>query len=454
MARTLVPGVLTGIAISIIANFVIGGIPYSLLNGSNVATLVGTLSATALGAALGALAVCTSAIRDSAVIIRGATAGAFIGVVGGFLGSIDAVRLEGIGSNVVPISLAIGAAVGAAGLRGTVARFFSEWADDSENLGILGRALDSALAGIIIGILCAVPVAQFNSSFFIFLRKIDPARRMSQDNRFEFVNVISLDEMLIGAILGLVVGLVVGLILSRKRTDGLLNGMLIGLSIGLVWALPHIIVMTFNELLGGVPGSEVLWGALALSTVACAVFGAALPDFKITTPWRLALIGGAIGILFVLPYVVFAGAYILDGRVASSSRTLEQGMFQTFISWNRTVPVRLLTNAISGAAVCLILSAFMTRYAGVALSGLTVTIVLIAATLGLKGRYLLLLADLFLLGSRIDLPSFVYGFSEEILSIPFGAAINVSFGVISGLILAMVIKLAGSRSNPVKILPG
>lgn len=453
MARVLVPGALTGIAICLIAYFVIGGIPYSLLNGSKVATLAGTLSATVLGAALGALTVYTSTKRDTAVMIRGAAAGAFIGVVGGFLGSIDTMRLEGIDSNVALISLAAGAAVGVAGLRGAGGRFFGTRADDGEKLDILGRALDGTLAGVIIGVLCAVPVTKFNSSIFIFLRKIDPARRMSQDNSFEFVNVLSIDELLIGAVLGVVVGLVVGLVLSRERTDRLLNGMLIGVSIGLVWSLPHIIVMTFNESLGGVLGSEVLWGALAMATVAGAVISAALPGFRLTAPWRLALVGGGIGVLFVLPYVVFASAYILDGRVASSSRTLEQGMFQTFLTWNRTIPVRLLIGAVSGAAVCLILSTFMNRYVGVALNVLAVTIILLATTLGLKGRYFLFLADLYLFGSRIDLPSFVYGFSGELLSIPIGVAINSSFGVISGLIFAVVIKLAASRPNPDRILP-
>lgn len=449
MARVLVPGALTGIAICLIAYFVIGGIPYSLLNGSNVATLAGTLSATVLGAALGALAVYTSTKRDTAVIIRGAAAGAFIGVVGSFLGSIDTVRLEGIGSNVVPISLAVGAAVGAVGLRGTAARFISARVDEDDgDTGQLGKTLDGALAGIIIGVLCAVPVARFNSSIFIFLRKIDPARRMSQDNRFEFVNVLSIDEMLIGAVLGVVVGLVVGLVLSRERIDRLLTGMLLGVLIGLVWALPHVIVMTFNELLGGVLGSELLWGALAMATVAGAVLGAALPDFRLTAPWRLALVGGGIGVLFILPYVVFAGAYILDGRVAFSSRTLEQGMFQTFLAWNRTIPVRLLIDAVSGAAVCLILGAFMSRCVGVALNGLAVSIILVIATLGLKGRYLLLLADLYIFGSRIDLPSFLYGFSEEFLSIPLAVAINSSFGVISGLFFAVVMKLTTTRPNP------
>lgn len=334
MARILIPGVLAGIAISLIAYLVIGGIAYSLLNGSNVATLTGTLSATALGAALGALAIYTSTIRETAVIIRGAAAGAFIGVVGGFLGSIDTARLEGIGSNVVLISLAGGAAVGAAGFRGTGARFFSDRDDDGENLGILEGALDGALAGMIIGALCAVPVARFNSSFFIFLRKIDPARKMSQDNRYEFVNVLSIDELLLGAILGVVVGLALGFLLTEKRIGGLLNGMLVGALLGITWALPEIVVNTTTRL-EGFWGGQVSFVAIAIATVAGAIVGAALPGPLSVTWRRLALLGGGTGLLFVLPYIVVIVAVLMDNNavtIGSASGNLPTGFWDTFLA--------------------------------------------------------------------------------------------------------------------------
>ena len=69
MARILIPGGLTGVAIALIAYFAIGGSFYSLLNGSNVATLAGTLSASVVGAIMGAIAVFTSTGRYTAVLL-------------------------------------------------------------------------------------------------------------------------------------------------------------------------------------------------------------------------------------------------------------------------------------------------------------------------------------------------------------------------------------------------
>ena len=453
MARVLIPGVLVGVAIALIANIVIGGIAYVLFDGSNVATLTGTLTASVVGAVFGALAIYTATRKDASIIIRGVAAGAFIGVVGGFLGAIDTYHLKGIAGNVELISAVVGAIVGAAGFKGAGARFFDTRIDkNAEDMGAPGRPLDGALSGIIIGVVCGIPVALFTGgSIYIFLRKIDPTENMDKANRVEFVNVLSLDELLLGAIVGIIVGTIVGFVLSRKRVDGLLSGMLVGIVVGLAWALPEIIVTTFNPSSGGPLGSELLFGALAIAAVTGAVFGVILPEFRATTPWRLALIGVAIGVVFLLPHVMITGAYILNDMVVLSSRSVERSPLQTFLVWNRSVPVHLLINVISGASVCLIIGAFMRRYAGVTLSGLVVTVILIAATLGLKGRYFLLLADLYLLGPSIGMPSFVYGFSRELIANPIHLAINVLSGSLAGIVIGVVMKLTTTRPNPDKI---
>ncbi len=442
-------------AIALIAYFAIGGSFYNLLNGSNVATLAGTLSASMVGAMLGATAIFTSTRRDTATIIPGAAAGAFIGVVGGFLGTIDTARLEGIGSNVVLISLAVGAVVGAAGLRSMGGRFFGNLVDGDAESGTLWRILDGALAGIIIGVLCAVPVARFNSSFFIFLRKIDPAEKMTRDNRIEFVNVLSVDELLIGAILGMTVGLLLGFLLTEKRIGGLLHGMLVGALLGIIWALPEIVVNTTTRL-EGFWGGQISLVAIAVATIVGAIVGAALPGSLSVTWRRLALLGGGTGLLFVLPYIVVIVTVLMDNNAVttgSASGNLPTGFWDTFLAWNRETPIRLITHIITGASVCLIVGAFMWRYVGIALSGPVVAVILIAATLGLKGHYFLLLADLYLLGASIDLPSFVYGFSNELIAIPIRIGTNLSFGVVVGLILAVAIKLTADRLNPDRILP-
>lgn len=103
--------------------------------------------------------------------------------------------------------------------------------------------------------------------------------------------------------------------------------------------------------------------------------------------------------------------------------------------------------------MCLIVGAFMWRYVGIALSGPVVAVILIAATLGLKGHYFLFLADLYLLGASIDLPSFVYGFRNEFIALPIRVGTNLSFGIVVGLILAVAIKLTAGRPNPDRILP-
>ena len=60
LARVLIPGVLAGVAISLIANIVIGGIFYNLFNNTAVGTLAGTLTASVVGAILGVIAISTA----------------------------------------------------------------------------------------------------------------------------------------------------------------------------------------------------------------------------------------------------------------------------------------------------------------------------------------------------------------------------------------------------------
>ena len=451
MARILVPGVLVGMVISLIANIIIGGIFYNLFDGSNVGTLVGTLAASLIGAILGAVAIFTSTRRDTAVILRGTAAGAFIGVVGGFLGSIDTARLEGIGSNVVLISMAVGAAVGAAGLRGTVARFFGSLVDGDEDSGILGKILDGALAGVIVGVACAIPITLFKGgSIYIFIRSV------RRPERVEFVNVLSLDELLVGALLGIIIGTVIGLVSSRNRMDGMLNFILVGALLGIIWALPEVVVNTTTRL-EGFGGGLVTFGEIAVVTLVSAVVGAVTHGFRLITWRHLALLGGGTGLAFVLPYILVTAALLLDDdtvTVGSASGNLPTGFWDTFLAWNRGMPIRLIANAVAGASVCLIVGAIMRKNVGTAFNGLVVTAILIAATLGLKGNYFLFLTALYLLGPVIDLPSFFYGFGEDLIDVPWLTLINVSFGTLIGLIIAGAMKLASRRSNPDRILPG
>ncbi|MDE2685985.1 MAG: hypothetical protein OXI16_00585 [Chloroflexota bacterium] len=125
MARVLIPGALVGVAIAMVANIMIGGILYNFLNETNAATFAGTLAASVVGAILGAIAISTAATKDTLVVLRGVAAGAFIGMIGSFLGSIDTAELDGISHNVEFISAIMGAIVGVAGLRGTGMKFTS-----------------------------------------------------------------------------------------------------------------------------------------------------------------------------------------------------------------------------------------------------------------------------------------------------------------------------------------
>ena len=96
----------------------------------------------------------------------------------------------------------------------------------------------------------------------------------------------------------------------------------------------------------------------------------------------------------------------------------------------------------------------MRQYAGIALGGLAVTVIAIAATLGLQANYFLLLAALYLLGLGIDLPSLFYLSREDLISVLWRTLINVSFGTLMGLIFAFTMKFAATRPIPDRIPPG
>ena len=452
LARVLVPGALAGVAIGLIANIIIGGIFYSLLNGGLVATLAGTLAASVVGIVLGAVTIYTKSIKCTADITRSLAAGWIIGVVCGFLGSIDSGRLEGLIGNVVLLSAFTGVVLGAAGLRGTGGKFFSNHSyGDSEDLGAFGRALDGAQAGFMIGVACAIPAVLLYGKIFIFLRKIDPTRKMDQSNRIEFINVVSANELLIGAILGIVIGAAVGLALSGKRARGFLMGTLVGVVIGLPWVMPEIIIIAFNPLLGGPLGGELPFSALAIATVAGAAFRTLSPDSRMSNLWELALISAGIGVLLVLSHIVIAGAYILNDMVAEAASAPERSTFETFLDWNRNVPLRLFINVVSGVLVALIVGIVTLKYAGVASRRIISVVLLTNVSLSLKGSYLIFLANVFLLGSWLHLPTSVYS-SGYLPLISTQIVSNVMFGALVGVIVAAILKLTASRSNPDRIL--
>ena len=454
MARTLIPGALVGVAIGLIANIVIGGIFYNLFDGSNMSTLAGTLTASMVGAILGAVAISTANRKDTAVVLRGVSAGAFIGATSGFLGSIGTAELDGIGRNVEFISVVVGAIAGTAGLRGTGVKFASVRDDQAdEGMGTLGRALDGGLAGMMIGVACGAPAALFRGSIFL---SIGPTY---QTTRREVIRVVSLDELLIGGIIGIIIGAVVGLALSRKRVDGLLNFMLVGALVGIVWALPEIIVMTINTLIGGIFGSLVHFGALATVVLAGAVLGASMPDFRTKTPWGLALIGGGIGVVFTLPFILITSALILDnitgepifGNTGTTPASGLASIWESFLIWNRDTPPRLVADIIAGASICLIVGTIMQRHIDISVGRVTIG-ALVAAAIGLHGSYFLFLLNIFLFGQGIELPYSVI-FGDGFMPALVRMAINVPFGTLTGLIFGFAMKFAATRSIPDRIPP-
>ena len=439
MARVLIPGVLAGVAISLIANIVIGGIFYNLFNNTAVGTLAGTLTASVVGAILGVIAISTANRKDTAVVLRGAAAGAFIGVVGGFLGTVSTDELEGVGSNVALISVVVGAVAGAAGLRGTGMIFASAWVDEDEDMGTLGRVLDGAFAGVMTSVACALPVVLFYGGRIIIFPRLRP--------RVEYVLLVSTDELLLGGILGITAGILIGLVLSRKRVDGLLNGTLIGAVVGVVLALPAITVMTFTQL-GGIWGGASHFGMLALAMVGGAALGASMPSTSLTGRYRSALVGVGIGFVFVLPFVIYAGFLAIY-----AGNPPDRSLWENFLSWNGSNGVRLVISAAIGAAIGLIADGLMKRMLGVSVGAAAVCIVGIAVALGVQGGYFLFILNIFLYRLGIELPRIL--FSEQfILALLRQLIIGVALGTLISVIgVSIARRLASISPDPDKIHP-
>lgn len=458
MARVLIPGVLAGVAISLIANIVIGGIFYNLFNNTAVGTLAGTLTASVVGAILGVIAISTANRKDTAVVLRGAAAGAFIGVISGFLGTVSTDELEGVGSNVALISVVVGGVVGAAGLRGTGMRFASAWVDEDEEMGALGRTLDGVFAGIMIGVACALPIVLFyGGDIHISPHLIDRVR-------VEFVRVTSLDELLIGGVSGIIIGAIVGLALSRKRVDGLLNAMLIGALAGIILALPNITVMTFTQL-GGIWSGILPFGRIALAMLGGAALGAAMPGASFTGRYRGALVGAGVGVVFALPFVIAStllevyasdsistvGAdspsYASDGiDTVGTDSPPDPSLWDKFLSLNRGNSIHLITSAVIGAMIGLITSEIMRRGLGTCASNYAVYVVVIAAAIGVQSRYFLLLLGVFLFGYGIELPRFLYD-SQPILALPRRLVVGVALGALASTIGAAIARRLPARQS-------
>ena len=435
LARVLIPGVLAGVAISLLANIVIGGIFNALFNGTDVGMLVGTLTASVVGAILGVIVISTANRKGAVVLLRGAAAGAFIGVVGVFLGSIRTVEIDGIGTNVEFISVVVGVIVGAAGLRGTGLKFFSPRDDDDEDLGTLGKSLDGMFAGIMAGVVCGVPINLFNVGIFISPELID--RR----TRLDLVRVVSIDELLVGGILGVIIGAVIGLVLSRKGVDGLLNGTLVGAMVGIVLALPDIIVMTFTDL-GGFTGVMPHFGRVVLAMIGGGALGAAMSGASFIGRYRSALVGAGIGAVFVLPFVIFFGLLaIYAGNLP------DRNLWENFLSLNSGNGIYLVTVAAIGAATGLIVDTLIKRRLGASVDRAAVCIVAIAAAIGVQGSYFFfLLNNIFLYRYGIGLPRIL--FDEQFTATLLRLAIGIAIGTLAGLAMGLLMKLVLTRPNP------
>ncbi|MCY3544979.1 MAG: hypothetical protein OXH22_13225 [Chloroflexi bacterium] len=461
MARVLIPGALVGVAIAMVANIMIGGIFYNLLNETNAATFAGTLAASVVGAILGAIAISTAATKDTLVVLRGVAAGAFIGMIGGFLGSIGTAELDGISHNVEFISAIMGAIVGVAGLRGTGMKFTSPWDDRADDdMGTLDRALDGVFAGIMIGVACAVPVALFNRSIFISPNLIDRVR-------IEFVRVMSLDEILIGGIAGVIIGVISGLVLSRKRVDGLLGGMLIGAVAGIILALPIITVTAFTEL-GGIAGGMPYFGKVALAMIGGAAIGAMMPSASFVGRYRSALMGAGVGIVFALPFVIYATLLAIyatddisivrtDSPSYASSDGIDTfgagsspapGLWDKILLLNTSTSISLMTSAVIGAMIGLITSEIIRRSRDAGTCNYAVCIVVIAAAISLQGGYFLFLLEVSLFRLGIGLPGFLYD-SQLILRLLRELLIGAALGAIISLIgVSIASRLAARQTQP------
>ena len=431
MARVLIPGVLAGVAISLIANIVIGGIFYNLFNNTAVGTLAGTLTASVVGAILGVIAISTANRKDTAVVLRGAAAGAFIGVVGGFLGTVSTDELEGVGSNVALIIVVVGAVAGAAGLRGTGMRFASAWVDEDEDMGAPGRTLDGAFAGVMTGVACALPAVLFYGGRILISPRLRP--------RGDFVLLISIDELLLGAVAGAIIGILIGLVLSRKRVDGLLNGTLVGVIVGVALLLPEITVMTFTQL-GGGWGGLPRFGTVAIVILGGAAIGATMPGASFAGRYHGALVGISISIANTLPYILLRliSSFSMGGeqglRLTISFRTLWE--FRTYGS--------LTIYIIVGAAIGLIAGELIRRRLGASIGSAAVCIVAMAAALGVQGGYFLFLLNVFSYRSGIELPDILFK-DQFVIALLMQLAIGVAIGALVSVIGASVARRIAAR---------
>ena len=437
LARILIPGVLVGVAISLIANIVIGGIFYNLFNDTAKGALAGTVAASVVGAILGVIAISTANRKGSAVVLRAAAAGALIGMAGGFFGSIDPEALDGFIESSILLGIAIGVMFGAAGLRGTGMRFASAWVDEDEELGTFGKALDGSFAGMLIGISCALPVVMFYGGILVQMR-FRP--------RVDFVRLVSTDGLLLGAILGITAGILIGLVLSRKRVDGLLNGALVGAMVGVALALPGIMITTFT-ILEDFSRSFVPFARILLAIIGGAVLGAAMPDARFASRYSSMLIGAGVGVVLALPSIIYAGLLaIYVGNPPDSS------FWDNFIAWNRGNSLLLVTSVVAGAVVCFVTAQIVIRNFGTSFNYCIIPVSMIVAAISMQSNSLLYMLNIYSFRQGIVLPSIL--FNEHIISALLRLIISVSFGTLIGLAVSAVWKLAVGRSNPDKILSG
>ncbi len=431
MARVLIPGVLAGVAISLIANIVIGGIFYNLFNNTAVGTLAGTLTASVVGAILGVIAISTANRKGTAVVLRAAAAGALISMAGGFFGSINPEALDGFIENSILLGIAIGVMFGAAGLRGTGMRFASAWVDEDEELGTFGKALDGSFAGMLVGISCALPVVMFYGGILVQMR-FRP--------RVDFVRLVSTDGLLLGAILGITAGILIGLVLSRKRVDGLLNGALVGTVVGIIMALPAITVLTFTEL-GGIWGDLSRFGTVAIVILGGVAIGATMPGASFAGRYHGALIGIAIGIANALPYM------LLRSLISSYSIGGEQGLsvkhsFRAL--WESGAYGSLIISIIVGAAIGLITDGLMRRSVGASIGNSAVCVAAIATALGMQGGDFLFFLNIFLYRSGIELPHILFK-DQFVITLLLKLVIGVAIGALVGVV---VVRLAARQPRP------
>lgn len=425
-------------AISLFANIVIGGIFYNLFDGMNVGTLAGTLTASLVGAVLGVVAISTAMYKPSAIITRGATAGAFIGMVGGLLGSISTEEISGIGTNVYLVCLVVGAIVGAAGMRGAGMKFFYAWVDEKdEDLGAIGKLLDGILVGVINGAALGAIAALYHSSIFISPTYIPGAIASPIEHT---VRVITLDELLIGGILGIGIGAITGLVLPKKRMIGFLSFTLAGVWVGVVLALPYIITTTFTEF-SAVAGGMTNIGKIALVALGGAILGLTTPTTPnlnfITSSYRSALIGAGVGTAVVLPSVMYATLLAIDGN-----NPISNSLWDNFLIWNRGNGSFLITSAVCGAAICLIMALLINRMHNTAIANYAMLISAFSAAIGVQGS-----GFLFVLGWDVELFRNLF-FKDSFASILLRLLLNVSLGVLMGIVIRAILIFATSRSTP------